>query len=165
MHKRMDTKKILFVCLGNICRSPAAHAVMQKMVDEKGLSAQVEIDSAGLGNWHVGQLPDARMRKHGARRGYAVNHLARQFHGATDFARFHYIVVMDAENYRGVMAQVRDEADGKKVLRMGDFLRDNAHYTVVLDPYYGGPEDFELALDLIEEGCRHLLESIIYNKV
>ena len=94
MHKRMDTKKILFVCLGNICRSPAAHAVMQKMVDEKGLSAQVEIDSAGLGNWHVGQLPDARMRKHGARRGYAVNHLARQFHGATDFARFHYIVVM-----------------------------------------------------------------------
>ena len=94
MHKRMDTKKILFVCLGNICRSPAAHAVMQKMVDEKGLSAQFEIDSAGLGNWHVGQLPDARMRKHGARRGYAVNHLARQFHGATDFARFHYIVVM-----------------------------------------------------------------------
>ena len=87
-------KRLLFVCLGNICRSPAAHAVMEAMVAEAGLNDQIEVDSCGVGDWHVGQLPDSRMRRHGARRGYRVDHHARQF-SAADFDRFDYIIVMD----------------------------------------------------------------------
>lgn len=97
-----DKTNLLFICLGNICRSPAAHAVMQKMVDERGLGDTFEIDSAGIGDWHVGQLPDRRMREHGSRRGYRFDHRARQFDPHEDFARFDHIIVMDEENYRNV---------------------------------------------------------------
>ena len=75
----MDKTKLLFICLGNICRSPAAHAVMQKYVEDAGVENRFEIDSAGIGPWHVGELPDKRMRKHGAMRGYDISHIARQF--------------------------------------------------------------------------------------
>ncbi len=149
---------MLFVCLGNICRSPAAQAVMEQMADRAGLSGQITVDSAGVGSWHVGQLPDARMRRHGARRGYAVDHRARQFEPA-DFDRFDYIVVMDEDNYRAISAQVRGDADRAKIVRMSSYLPAGERYDSVPDPYYGGDSDFELALDLIETACGRMLQT------
>lgn len=151
------TTKLLFICLGNICRSPAANAIMQKYVDEAGLSDKFEIDSAGIGPWHVGQLPDKRMREHGARRGYRIDHIARQFDATKDFDRFDYIVVMDEDNYRNITRQARNDDDRKKVIRMANYFIKYKGRTSVPDPYYGDGEDFELALDLIEDGCKGLL--------
>lgn len=111
-----NSTRLLFICLGNICRSPAANAIMQKYVDESGLSDWFDIDSAGIGPWHVGQLPDKRMREHGARRGYRIDHIARQFDAAKDFDRFDYIVVMDEDNYRNITRQAQNEEDRKKVI-------------------------------------------------
>lgn len=152
-----NKKRILFICLGNICRSPAAHAVMQHLVDERGYSNQYEIDSAGIGNWHVGQLPDKRMREHGRRRGYDLNHHARQFDARKDFAYFDLIVVMDEDNYRYITSQAADATARGKVVRMADYFTRHKDATCVPDPYYGGSEDFELALDLIEDGCEGLI--------
>lgn len=151
------TTKLLFICLGNICRSPAANAIMQKYVDEAGLSDKFVIDSAGIGAWHVGQLPDKRMREHGVRRGYRIDHIARQFDATKDFDRFDYIIVMDEDNYRNITRQARNDDDRKKVIRMADYFIKWKGRTSVPDPYYGDGEDFELALDLIEDGCRGLL--------
>lgn len=152
-------KRLLFVCLGNICRSPAAHAVMEAMVAEAGLDDQIEVDSCGVGDWHVGELPDSRMRRHGVRRGYRVDHHARQF-SAADFDRFDYIIVMDEGNYRAISAKARTQAQTDRILRMSDYLDADCGYDSVPDPYYGGDRDFELALDLIEQGCRRLLSQL-----
>ncbi len=152
--------RILFICLGNICRSPAAHGVMQHLVDEHELSQQFFIDSAGVGNWHVGQLPDSRMRRHGQRRGYVFDHHARQFDAATDFDQFDYIVTMDEENYHNITSMAPTETHRQKVIRMARYLKDHPGAQSVPDPYYGGDRDFELALDLIEDGCSHLLDSL-----
>lgn len=154
----MDKTRILFICLGNICRSPAANAVMQKMVDDAGLTDKFTIDSAGIGGWHIGQLPDKRMRRHGAMRGYKIDHIARQFDARKDFNNFDYIVVMDNENYKEVCRQAHNEAERKKVIRMADFFVRYKGKTSVPDPYYGGDSDFEFALDLIEDGCRGILQ-------
>lgn len=149
-------RKILFICLGNICRSPAAHAVMQRLVDEAGLTNQFEIDSAGIGGWHVGQLPDERMRRHGRKRGYRIDHRARQFSVRRDFPYYDAIYVMDEENYRVVTSRAESEEEKSKVCRLSDYLTEHRAATVP-DPYYGGPEDFEYALDLIEDACGGLL--------
>ena len=109
--------RILFICLGNICRSPAAHGVMQRLVDDSGLSGMFEIDSAGVGNWHVGDLPDARMRRHGKARGYVFDHRARQFDASTDFDRFDHIVTMDEENYRNITSMAQTESRRAQVIR------------------------------------------------
>lgn len=165
MMKKTDPTKILFICLGNICRSPAAHAVMQQLVDDAGLRERFLIDSAGIGPWHVGQLPDSRMRRHGARRGLQVDHIARQFDARKDFARFDYIVVMDEENYRTICGKAPDEAAKQKVIRMADYFTAHPHAHDVPDPYYGGERDFELALDLIEDGCRGLLAALTRDRI
>lgn len=149
-------RKLLFICLGNICRSPAAHAVMQHLVDEAGRSALFEIDSAGIGGWHVGQLPDERMRRHGRERGYRIDHRARQFSARRDFPCYDAIYVMDEDNYRAVTARAESEGEKAKVHRLADFLTEH-HATTIPDPYYGGLEDFEYALDLIEDACEELL--------
>jgi protein-tyrosine phosphatase len=152
-----NSTRLLFICLGNICRSPAANAIMQKYVDESGLSDWFDIDSAGIGPWHVGQLPDKRMRDHGAQRGYRIDHIARQFDAAKDFDRFDYIIVMDEDNHRNITRQARSEENRRKVIRMADYFIKYKGRTSVPDPYYGDGEDFELALDLIEDGCKGLL--------
>ncbi|WP_231477614.1 low molecular weight protein-tyrosine-phosphatase [Prevotella sp. HUN102] len=152
--------KILFICLGNICRSPAANAVMQKMVDDAGLSARFLIDSAGIGNWHVGELPDKRMRNHGFKRGYQVNHIARQFDARTDFEAFDYIIVMDEDNYKNINRMSQSDKEKKQVIRMIDYITEHPEATSVPDPYYGEGKDFDYALDLIEDGCRGLLQRL-----
>lgn len=153
-------RKLLFICLGNICRSPAAHAVMQHMVDKAGRSAQFEIDSAGIGGWHVGQLPDGRMRRCGRERGYRIDHRARQFSARKDFPYYDAIYVMDEDNYRTVTARAEGEEEKAKVHRLADYLTEH-HATTIPDPYYGGPEDFEYALDLIEDSCAELLRQLM----
>lgn len=156
--------KLLFICLGNICRSPAAEGIMRQMVEERALSNDIIVDSAGIGSWHVGEMPDPRMRKHAARRGYDLSPLrARQFR-ADDFQKFDYIIVMDDENYHDVMERGGVYADARKVLRMKDYFIRYKGQQSVPDPYYGGAEGFERALNLIEDGCEGLLKDLV-NKI
>lgn len=150
---------VLFICLGNICRSPAGEGIMKSLVEKAGLSDEFEIDSAGIGNWHVGQLPDSRMRKCGAEHGYDFNSHARQFK-KSDFDRFDTIVVMDNDNYRAITSMASCQADKDKVVRMADFLTHHRQYTTVPDPYYGDYSDFELVITLLEDACQGLLQSL-----
>lgn len=154
---RMKTK-ILFVCLGNICRSPAAEGILRHMVARSGLEDRIEADSAGTYAGHAGELPDPRMRRAAARRGYDLTHRARRIR-REDFHAFDRIVVMDDANYENVhrLAPSRDCAG--KIFRMTDFCRRSAR-TCVPDPYYEGDEGFELVLDLLEEGCEGLLDEL-----
>ncbi len=149
---------VLFICLGNICRSPAAEGIMKAIVEERGLSEEFFIDSAGIGNWHVGQLPDSRMRRAAAEHGYKLDSHARQFQ-KSDFQRFDTIVVMDNENYRAITSMAAGEADKKKVVRMADYLRHHPQYTTIPDPYYGVEEDFHLVIELLEDALQGLLDN------
>lgn len=159
----MTKCKILFVCLGNICRSPAAEGVMKKMLAGAGMGDRVSADSAGIGPWHVGELPDSRMRRCGAQRGYAFDSRARQV-CKDDFKRFDIIVAMDDDNVRALKAMAGGEEEVRKIARMADFMSPDCRYATVPDPYYGTERDFNLALDLIEDGCRGLIEWIKENR-
>ncbi len=150
---------VLFICLGNICRSPAAEGIMKALVEKAGRGEEFEIDSAGIGNWHVGQLPDSRMRKCGAEHGYRFDSHARQFQ-KSDFERFDTIAVMDNDNYRAVTSMASSQADRDKVVRMADFLASHREHTTIPDPYYGGYSDFELVVTLLEDACQSLLASL-----
>ena len=144
---------ILFVCLGNICRSPAAEAIMKEKLGQLGMSAaDVTVDSAGIGSWHEGQLPDRRMRSHGADRGYDISSRARQIR-REDFERFDYIFGMDHENMADLRRLARTDEERGKILCAADFMTRHPGYDTVPDPYYGGADGFELALDLIEDAC------------
>ena len=156
---------ILFVCLGNICRSPAAQAVMQHMVDERGLSDRFYIDSAGIGGWHIGDLPDKRMRVHARPRGYELTHRARKVQPG-DFEDFDLIVGMDANNVDDLRYLAATIEQQDKVVMMGDYIRRFPHHDYVPDPYYEGSEGFELVLDLLEDACDNLLDRILeQNKI
>ncbi len=148
-------KKILFVCLGNICRSSTAEGVMLKLIEEAGLEHAFEIDSAGILSYHQGELPDSRMRAHAARRGYHLVHRSRPVR-TEDFYHFDIILGMDDRN----IADLNDRAPGpdeqKKIRRMTEFC---THIPAdhVPDPYYGGAEGFEYVIDILEDACRGLL--------
>ena len=152
-------QRLLFICLGNICRSPAADGIMHHLVEGRGLADDFYIDSAGIGSWHVGQLPDYRMRRCGERHGYVFDHRARQF-SAADFDRFDLIAVMDHENYHDVARQARSAADRQKIIRMSDYLRHHPGQQTVPDPYYGDDRDFEFAVELLEDACEGLLDEL-----
>lgn len=154
--------KILFVCLGNICRSPAAEGIMKSLVNDRGLEDFYLIDSAGIGSWHVGQLPDSRMRRHGSGHGYKFDSRARQI-SASDFDDFDYIIVMDNENYRAVKSLAGRSGDMSKVYMMADFLVSHPDNHSIPDPYYGGDRDFELVIELLEDACAELLDKIEKN--
>ena len=134
--------RILFVCLGNICRSPAAEGIMQHLVEERGLTDLFVIDSAGTYGGHAGDLPDPRMRSHAARRGYSLEHRSRKITGE-DFDRFDLIIGMD------------DMTEYNR-----HFLHDH-----VPDPYYSGADGFELVLDLLEDACDGLLCTLVDGNV
>ena len=155
-----DKYNLLFVCLGNICRSPAAQGVMQRLVDERGLTDRFYIDSAGMGGWHVGDLPDKRMRVHARSRGYELTHRARKVH-SRDFDDFDLIVGMDASNVDELCDLLATIEQQDKVVMMGDYIRQYPHYDYVPDPYYEGSEGFELVLDLLEDSCENLLDRIL----
>jgi protein-tyrosine phosphatase len=150
--------RLLFVCLGNICRSPAADGVMRDVVEKSGLSARIEIDSAGTEGWHSGKLPDQRMRQAASARGLTLDHRARQFKAA-DLERFDLILAMDRDNERNIRALDRENRHTAKIRLFCDFCTDHSEREVP-DPYYGGPEGFEHVLDLIEDGCEGLLREV-----
>ena len=145
--------RILFVCLGNICRSPTAEGVMRRLVREEGLEQEIEIDSAGTGGWHVGAPPDQRATETARRRGTTLEGAARRFDPA-DFDRFDLILAMDAENKRDLLALAPDDEARAKVRMFLSGDRD------VPDPYYGGAGGFEEVLDLVEEAARELLTEL-----
>lgn len=147
--------RVLFVCLGNICRSPAAEEVFRQTVKAAGQQERWEIDSAGSGNWHQGQLPDPRMRQHASRRGLSLTHRARQVR-TSDFYDFDLIVAMDDSNYDDLRSLSPTEETDRKIVRMADFLPAGVDH--VPDPYYSGAEGFELVLDLLEEGAPVIME-------
>jgi protein-tyrosine phosphatase len=160
MHKKMEEKKkILFVCMGNICRSPSAEAVFSGMALKEGLIGNFEIDSAGTGAWHAGEPADKRMQKHAQKRGYNLTSIARKFDPENDFDRFDIIVAMDDENVQSLKNLARNENDLKKIHKMTDFSKE-WNYDEVPDPYYGGEDGFELVLDLLEDACEGLLEKV-----
>ncbi len=154
----MNQKRILFVCLGNICRSPAAEGIFRSLVARRHLDGAFVIDSAAIGSWHIGDLPDPRMRRCGARHGYTFDSRARQLTSA-DFARFDYIIGMDYDNLRDIKAKARNAEDEKKVLLMADFLRHHDSATIP-DPYYGGDRDFDHVVELLEDACETLLDGL-----
>lgn len=150
--------KILFVCLGNICRSPSAEAVMKKLVKEAGLEREIVVESAGIIGYHEGELPDSRMRVHASRRGYVLDSLSRPVKAA-DFYDFDLIVGMDDRNIDALKEKAPDLESMGKIRKMTDFSR-NSLYDHVPDPYYGGASGFELVLDLLEDACSGLLDTI-----
>ena len=154
-----DHISILFVCLGNICRSPAAEGVMQAVVDDEGAAARFTIDSAGTGNYHIGDRPDQRMRIHARRRGYELTHRCRQVR-AYDFDDFDIIVAMDASNERNLRRIAPSPEAEAKIVQMAEFVDIASRYDHIPDPYYEGAEGFELVLDLLQSACRNLYDAL-----
>ena len=152
-------RRVLFVCLGNICRSPSAEGIMKYLVDEKGLGDEIDVESAGTGGWHIGELPDARARKYAEKRGYKLNSRAQQFDANHHFKEFDYIVAMDNSNFDDIQAQDRKEKYSHKVFKMTEFCK-KEKVSEVPDPYYGGVDHFEEVLDILEDACDGFLEKI-----
>ncbi len=150
-----DKIRVLFVCLGNICRSPAAEGVLRSIVESRGDGDRGVIDSAGTGRWHIGQLPDKRMRVHALRRGLVLDHHCRQV-CMSDFDDFDLVVAMDGENEYNLRQMARTIADDEKIVAMADFISMATRYDYIPDPYYEGAEGFELVLDLLENACANL---------
>ena len=149
--------RVLFVCLGNICHSPSAEGVFRHLVDQEGLSDQIQIDSCGTLDHHEGEEADPRMRKHAKGRGYDLKSIARGIR-PEDFKNFDHIITMDDSNFDDVIAMAKGD-EQNKVQRMTDFC---SHHKMghVPDPYFGGPEGFELVLDLLEDACKGLLQQL-----
>ena len=148
--------RVLFVCMGNICRSPIAQGVFENVARREGLENEIFVDSAGTGNWHVGSPPDERAMKSARLRGLDISaQRARQI-SRDDCENFDYILTMDEENYHMVSSLCRGSAVVRPFL---DFAADSPEREVP-DPYYGGPDGFERVMDLVEEASEGLLEDI-----
>ena len=166
-HKNMNTSndlnindkyKVLFVCLGNICRSPAAQGIFEHIVRENGMQDRIEADSAGTYGGHRGELPDRRMRNAAMYRGYGLTHRSRQVSGL-DFLDFDLIIAMDDQNYEDLMHLAPSVEATHKIKRMASYLTTHK-ITYIPDPYYMGLDGFGLVLDLLEEGCGNLFNAI-----
>ena len=149
--------RVLMVCLGNICRSPTAHGVFQQRVESAGLAGLIEVDSAGTGDFHLGEKPDIRSRKAAQQRGYNLSSLRARQVSKDDFERFDYILAMDDNNLRDLQALCPAPLQHK--LRLFMEFADN-NYLSVPDPYYGEGDGFQLVLNLVEEAADALLDHI-----
>ena len=148
--------RILFICLGNICRSPLAETILNAKLAAAGLHA--EVDSAGLIAYHAGEQADPRMRAHAARRGYNITHRARQI-TQTDFFRFDLIIGMDADNQRALQ-QLAPAQTAHKIRTAVSYCDKFRHTDAVPDPYYGGDAGFEYAIDLLEDACDGIIATL-----
>jgi protein-tyrosine phosphatase len=153
--------RLLFVCLGNICRSPTAEGVMRALLAEEGLEHAVEVDSAGTGSWHVGSPPDARARAAAERRGIALAGVARQVH-IGDFEEFDLIIAADRSNLRDLhdVAPHPEARERVRLLREFDPKSVAAGELEVPDPYYGADGGFDEVLDIVDAACRGLLAEL-----
>lgn len=158
-HDKHSKIRVLFVCLGNICRSPAAEGVMLSLLKEKPDARSWMVDSAGTGNYHVGDLPDERMRIHARRRGLELTHRCRQVNEG-DFDDFDLILAMDSSNYQNLRRIAPSPETEKKVIAIADFFSPCTRYDYVPDPYYEGAEGFELVLDLLEASAENVYDTI-----
>lgn len=155
-------KRILFVCLGNICRSAAAEEIMRNRVVHTGLEKEIDLDSAGLSSYHQGDPADSRMRAHAARRGYRITHLSRPV-GYHDFFDFDMLIGMDDSNLSGLRNLAPGLPEEQKIYRMTDFCR-RIPADHVPDPYYGGDSGFETVLDILEDACDGLLDFLMQHE-
>ena len=153
--------RLLFVCMGNICRSPTAEAVMRAVVAREGLEGEVEIDSAGIGAWHVGEPPDRRSTEAARARGIVMEGAARQV-TAADFEAYDLLLAADEQNVAALRGLAPDDAAAARIVLLREFDAASAAAgdLEVPDPYYGGPDGFENVIDLIETACEGLLETL-----
>lgn len=154
--------KLLFVCLGNICRSPSAENIMNHLIAQANLSDRIICDSAGTSSYHIGSPPDRRMTLAASQRGIELKGQARQF-SRQDFEKFDLILAMDEDNYANLIYLDSASKYHDKIKLMCEFCR---HHSLkeVPDPYYGGPEGFNQVIDLLLDACEGLLEYIIQNQ-
>ena len=151
------TCRVLFVCLGNICRSPLAEGVMRHLVEERGLEDRVEVDSAGTGAWHAGETPDPRSAEVAARHGIDLDGQRARRVDDADFTGFDLVVAMDAQNEADLTARAPLEAH-ERIVRLRDF--DPEGSGDVPDPYYGGPQGFDVVYGMVRRSCEALLDRI-----
>ena len=154
-------KKILFVCLGNICRSPAAEGIFNQKIKERDLENFFLVDSAGTGNWHVGNLPDQRMRSTALSRGIELNSRSRQIE-ENDLYEFDQILVMDKDNLNAVKSLTKDQNNpiNSKIKLILNYSK-NSQLDEVPDPYYGGQNGFEKVIDLLDDAMDGLIDSLM----
>jgi protein-tyrosine phosphatase len=150
---------VSFVCMGNICRSPTAEAVMRHLVHEAGLDGNIVVDSAGTGAWHVGEERDRRSRAVAKRRGMPITGPARQFVRG-DFERFDLVLPLDEDNQRDLVRLAPNDEARAKIRLLRSFETGAIPGAEVPDPYYGGPEGFELVFDICLAACRGLLDHL-----
>lgn len=150
--------RVLFVCLGNICRSPTAHGVFEALVKQRGLENRIDVDSCGTGDWHTGHPPDTRAAAEAAGRGYDLSHLRARQVSAADFDQFDYILAMDRQNLADLESMRPSHFSG----HLGLFLpfAGGGRYEEVPDPYYGGDNGFAEVLDMVEAASEGLLLEI-----
>lgn len=153
--------RVLFVCMGNICRSPTAEGVFRHLVEQQGLAGQIIVDSAGTHDYHLGDAPDARSQAAAARRGYDLRDLRARQVVRDDFSSFDYVLAMDEANLRLLQQQCPD--DCRERLKLFLEFADDVALREVPDPYYGGAQGFEAVLDLVEHAAHGLLHVIIKN--
>ncbi len=155
MNEKIE-KRILFVCLGNICRSPLAEGIMQTYLEREGLENTIKVDSAGILSYHQGELPDPRMRTHAIKRGYNLVSRSRPVKG-DDFDNFDLILGMDDRNINDLRELAPSPEAQQKIRRMADFCQ-RIPADCVPDPYFGGASGFEHVLDILEDACEGLLK-------
>ena len=155
--------KVLFVCLGNICRSPAAEGIFRHIVKENGMEEHFVIDSAGTYGGHAGEHPDRRMRTAALYRGYGLTHSSRQVR-SLDFLDFDLVIAMDDQNYEDLMHLAPSVEATHKIRRMASFLTTH-RISYIPDPYYSGSEGFSLVLGLLEEACQNLYDKNINSEI
>lgn len=151
--------KILFVCLGNICRSPMAEGVFKQLVEKEGLADKITIDSAGTSRYHIGSLPDERMRQVALNYGIQLTHKARQL-SFGDFYDFHYIVAMDRANLKDIISEKPVNDDHRAKIALMRQYDPQADELDVPDPYYGGVEGFENVYQMLHRSCQNLLSEV-----
>ena len=152
---------VLFVCLGNICRSPTAHAVFEQLVDDENLTEFIKIDSAGTGDWHIGCPPDRRSSEAAMLKGYDLSDLRARLVTREDFYLFDHILVMDKKNFRDVTALAPNDLRAKISLFLNySLIAKESCLKEVPDPYYGGDDGFDKVLSMIEDGSRGFLSSL-----
>ena len=154
--------RILFVCMGNICRSPCAEGIMQFLIKQQGLEDEIECDSAGTIDYHQGHSADPRMREYAGLRGYELNSIARKFI-LQDFEKFDWIITMDENNYSQIRLLDPNNSFTHKIRRMTDFC-ETTKISSVPDPYYGGNRGFETVIDILEDACGGFLKYLKSNK-